>query len=122
MGTGQNRPTVNLPLADLPNRLAQPIDKPRQGKTCNSGTPTKPACVSRRGIPKFARQAVSGSVQAPPRSAVASGDGNAKFGPDCIVATNFKNFNEGEMQRNIVGCVGLNLDGAIPVWPYLTDS
>jgi len=89
MGTGQNRPIVNLPLADLPNRLAQPIDRPRQGKTCNSGAPTKPACVSRRGIPKFARQALSDSVQAPARSAGASGDSNAKSGPDFIVATNF---------------------------------
>jgi len=51
-------------------------------------------------MPKFARQAVSGSVQAPERSAGASGDGNAECGPDCIAATNFKNFNEGEMQRN----------------------
>ena len=61
MGTGQNRPIVNLPLADLSNRPAQPIDRPRQGKTCNSGAPTKPACVSRRGIAKFVRRAVSGS-------------------------------------------------------------
>ena len=39
MDTGQNRPTVNLPLAaaDLLNRLRQPIDRPRQGKTCNRG-------------------------------------------------------------------------------------
>jgi hypothetical protein len=61
IGTGQNRPTVNPPLtaAVLPNRLTQPINRPRQGKTCNSGAPTKPACVSRQGIPKFARQAVS---------------------------------------------------------------
>ena len=89
MGTGQNRPTVNLPLAaaDLLNRLRQSI--PRQGKTCNSGAPTKPACVSRRGIPQFARQAVSSSVQAPARSADASGDSYAKSGPDFIVATNF---------------------------------
>jgi len=51
MGTGLNRPTVNLPLAaaDLLNRLRQSIHRPRQGKTCNSGAPTKPACVSRRG-------------------------------------------------------------------------
>ena len=92
MGTGQNRPTVNLPLAaaDLLNRLRQSIHRPRQGKTCNSGAPTKPACVSRWGIPKFARQAVSGSVQAPARSAGASGDSNAKSGPDFIVATNNK--------------------------------
>jgi hypothetical protein len=71
MGTGQNRPIANLPLAaaDLLNRLRQSIHRPRQGKTCNSGAPTKPACVSRRGIPQFARQAVSGSVQAPARSA-----------------------------------------------------
>ncbi len=50
MGTGQNRPTVNLPLAaaDLLNRLRQSIHRPHQGKTCNSGAPTKPACVSRR--------------------------------------------------------------------------
>ena len=71
MGTGQNRPIANLPLAaaDLLNRLRQSIHRPRPGKTCNSGAPTKPACVSRRGIPKFARQAASGSVQAPARSA-----------------------------------------------------
>ena len=92
MGTGQNRPTVNLPLAaaDLLNRLRQSIHRQHQGKTCNSGAPTKPACVSRRGIPQFARQAVSSSVQAPARSAGASGDSNAKSGPDFIVATNFK--------------------------------
>ena len=61
MGTGQNRPIANLPLAaaDLLNRLRQSIHRPRPGKTCNSGAPTKPASVSRRGIPKFARQAVS---------------------------------------------------------------
>ena len=66
MGTGQNRLSVNLPLGapDLLNRLRQ-SHRPRQGKTCNSGAPTKPACVSRRGIPQFARQAVSSSVQAP---------------------------------------------------------
>jgi len=150
MGTGQNRPTVNLPLAaaNLLNRLRQSIHRPRQGKTCNSGAPTKPACVSRRGIRKFARKFCSG----PARSAGASGDSNAKSDPDFIVATNFKKpvFNEGKMQRNntfqplvlsetrfaslaagrrsaaavwgdhqmknlaIVGCVGLNLDGAIP--------
>ncbi len=65
MGTGQNRPTVNLPLAaaDLLNRLRQSIHRQHQGKTCNSGAPTKPACVSRRGT-QFARQAVPSSVQA----------------------------------------------------------
>ena len=49
MGTGQNRPIANLPLAtaDLRNRLRQSIHRPRPGKTCNSGAPTKPAGVSR---------------------------------------------------------------------------
>ncbi len=90
MGTGQNRPTVNLPLAaaDLLNRLRQSIHRQHQGKTCNSGAPTKPACVSRRDIPKLARQAVK-FCSGPARSAGASSDSNAKSGPDFIAATNF---------------------------------
>ena len=58
MGTGQNRPTVNLPLAaaDLLNRLRQSIHRPRQGKTCNSGAPAKPACVSGASLNSPVRQ------------------------------------------------------------------
>src|SRR3981189_3919788 len=41
MGTGQNRPTRNLPLADLSNRPAPPIDRPGPGETCNPGAATK---------------------------------------------------------------------------------
>src|ERR1700716_4297080 len=56
MGTGQNRPTVNLPLAaaDLLNRLQQSIHRPRQGKTGQLGSSNKTRLREPAGVAKFA--------------------------------------------------------------------